>query len=110
MDPRLISMSLMAALVITLFIINFLSKSKEEKIDTLLNWVKGAVYEAEDSLGSGTGKVKLATVYKAAVEQFPWISKFFTYEEFDAKIVKPALSWLNEQMENPNIKKKLGLK
>lgn len=109
MDAKLIVIILILILTIALSISDFIHKSKEEKIDILVNWAKKAVYEAEEYFGGGTGALKLAFVYNKAVEQFPWFAKLLTYEEFNEQIIKPSLEWLNEQIaKNPNIKQLLG--
>lgn len=111
MDARMIAILLVAVLTVSITVWDFISKSKEEKIECLINWAKKEVYDAEDLLGSGTGQLKLATVYNLAVKQFPWLVSFMTYDDFNEKVVKPALQWLNTQIaNNENIKQLLGLK
>lgn len=107
---RLIALILMLLLVFGLAIHNFANKTKEEQIEVVIHWLRSAVFEAEQSLGGGTGQLKLAYVYNLAIKQFPWIAELYPYERFDNELVKPALEWLNTQMSsNENIKKLLGL-
>lgn len=107
---KLIAMCLIILLILALAINKFFSKSKEEQIDIVIYWLRAVVYEAEKELGRGTGQLKLATVYNAAIKQFPWLANVYTYERFDEELVKPALIWLNTQMaSNENVKKLLGM-
>lgn len=107
---KLIPALLIIFLVVALAIYNFMQKSKEEKINTVIHWLRAAVYLAEDEFGSGTGQLKLATVYNEAVTVFPWLASRYPYERFDKELVKPALEWLNNQIAtNENIKNLLGL-
>lgn len=111
MDAKFIVVILIIALTIAMTINDFIKRNKEEKIQILINWAKRAVYDAEEFFGSGTGQLKLATVYSAAVKQFPWFAKMLSYEEFDNEVVKPALKWLNKQIaDNPNVKSLLNIK
>lgn len=107
---RIVAFVLLIICCLVIFVIDFMKKTKEERIDTLINWAKAAVYLAEDEFGGGTGAIKLANVYKAAVELFPWLASLYSYEEFDKEIVKPALDWLNDQIaKNNNVKYLLGI-
>lgn len=66
-------------------------------------WLKYAVAYAEAELGSGTGQLKLRTVYDMFLSQFPMFSKIVTFNTF-SNWVDLALKWLNEQIEkNINI-------
>jgi len=88
-----------------IYVVDQLNRTKEEQIQELEKWLRYLVYEAEQYFGSKTGQLKLAYVYNMAVQQFPWIAKFMTYEEFDQKYVKGALKWLEEQLaSNPSFK------
>lgn len=107
---KLVAILLVVLLLTVLSVWDFKQKTHEQKIDAIVHWLRKAVYYAEEELGAGTGQLKLATVYGKAVEVFPWITKYYTYEKFDTELVQPALAWLNSQMSsNDNIKKLLGL-
>lgn len=106
----LIAFALIFGLALALGFYNFKKKTKEEKIDTVIHWLRAAVYYAEEEFGSGTGQLKLATVFNEAISQFPWLANSYTYERFDKELVIPALDWLNKQISsNQNIKDLLGL-
>lgn len=112
---RVIALVLMVALVIVLVIFDFMNKPKEEKVEVvvdsakaLIDWVKKYVIEAEIEYGPKVGSIKLAVVYNLAISAFPYIAEKYTLEEFDEKIIKPALEWMKEEAEkNPYIKKML---
>lgn len=68
-------------------------------VEKVKNWLLWAVCEAETALGSGTGKLKLATVYSMFIEQFPTFSKVMPYALF-SKLVDEALEIMREWLEN----------
>ena len=84
----------------------FIQEPSETKIKNLKEWLKWAVVQAEIALGSGTGQLKLRMVYNMAVDKFPFIAKFVTFEEFSAW-VDEALEWMNKQLETNNSIKRL---
>lgn len=91
------------AVFIVYFIIKFLNKPTDIQIANIKEWLKWAVTKAEKDLGSGTGQLKLRTVYNLAVEKFPFILNVISFEVF-SEWVDDALEWMNEQLEtNVNI-------
>lgn len=52
------------------------------------NWLLFAVTEAEKALGSGTGELKLATVYDQFVTKFPVVKNFVSFNMFTAMVDK----------------------
>ena len=69
-----------------------------------IHWLKYGVSLAEKELGSGTGQLKLHTVYDMFIERFPIFSKLVPFNVF-SDWVDLALDWLREQLDkNPNIK------
>lgn len=80
-------------------IYSFIKMSKEQKIKNIKQWLKWAVVEAERQLGSGTGQLKLRLVYNTAINKFPWIVSFVTFETFSDWVDK-ALEWMNDQLES----------
>lgn len=75
------------------------SKKKEEIQHRLLEIVR----KCEAELGSGTGQFKLSKAYDMFCEQYPYVKKWFTYEEFDA-LVKKALKEMEESFANEKVK------
>ena len=68
-------------------------------VEKVKNWLLWAVCEAEIALGSGTGKLKLATVYSLFIEQFPTFSKIMPYSLF-SKLVDEALEIMRKWLES----------
>jgi len=66
----------------------------------LKEWLKLAVIEAEASFsGSGTGTIKLRSVYDAAIERFPWVGIAVSFEDFSG-YVDEALDWMKNILDN----------
>ena len=83
---------------IVLIIVTIINKNKVRE------WLRFAVTEAERELKTGTGQLKLRTVYDAFIDKFPIISSIIPFSIF-SKMVDLALEWMNEQLEkNENIK------
>ena len=69
-----------------------------------IEWLKGAVAEAERYLGSGTGQLKLRMVYDAFIDKFPGFSTIVPFKLF-SYWVDLALKWFDNQLENnPQVK------
>lgn len=66
---------------------------------SLKEWLVYAVSEAENVLGSQTGKLKLRLVYDMAVERFPVFAKVIPFSLF-SKMVDDALVIMREMIEN----------
>ena len=99
----IIPMTLIAVVIFSLaaiYLVDYFKKPKEQQIEDLEKFLRYLVYKAEELYGSKTGQLKLAYVYNLAVQQFPWIAYFMTYDEFNEKYVKAALDWLKEQVNN----------
>lgn len=99
-----IILSIAALAVFIVKVVQFVRSPSDKQIENLKEWLKLAVTEAEAALGSGTGQLKLRDVYDMAVEKFPWVGEFITFETFSTW-VDEALEWMNNQLEsNENIK------
>ena len=89
----------LAIIAIVFIVIAFVGNNKKMK-QTLLYLVT----TAEKELGSGTGALKLQSVYNKFIEKFPIISTFVPYATF-TKLVDDALSKMKTLLEeNPTIK------
>lgn len=90
-----------AAFAVMLFVgvklFRFCKLPTEKQYNSLVEWLKYAVAEAERDLGSGTGTLKLRRVYEKAIKQFPWVSKLLSFDKFD-QYVKDALEWLDNEL------------
>lgn len=99
-----IILSIAALAVFVVKVVQFVRSPSDKQIENLKEWLKLAVTEAEAALGSGTGQLKLRDVYDMAVEKFPWVGEFVTFETFSTW-VDEALEWMNNQLEsNENVK------
>ena len=94
-----IILSIAALAVFIVKVVQFVRSPSDKQIENLKEWLKLAVTEAEAALGSGTGQLKLRDVYDMAVEKFPWVGEFITFETFSAW-VDEALEWMNNQLES----------
>lgn len=83
---------------VTTMVVKFMNMPSAKQIENLMEWLKIAVVEAERALGTGTGSLKLRSVYESAVIAFPWIAKYMTFEKF-SELVDVALEWMKEQIE-----------
>lgn len=94
-----IILSIAALAVFVVKVVQFVRSPSDKQIENLKEWLKLAVTEAEAALGSGTGQLKLRNVYDMAVEKFPWVGEFITFETFSTW-VDEALEWMNNQLES----------
>ena len=69
------------------------------------NWLVWAVSKAEQEFGSGTGQLKLRSVYNQFIARFPKLSTFITFRRFSA-LVDEALNILSDMLKNGKIEKK----
>lgn len=81
--------------IIAVGIIIYLVCNEQKKIS---NWLIWAVSEAEKILGSGTGQLKLHTVYAWFTEKFPFIAVILPFAVFSAW-VDTALVTLRKWLE-----------
>ena len=100
-----ILIAFVAVLALTIYsVIFFIKEPKETKLKNLKEWLKWAVVQAEKELGSGTGALKLRMVYDMAIQKYPWLINYITFERFSTW-VDEALDWMRKQLEtNVNIK------
>jgi hypothetical protein len=79
--------------------VRFFKQPSSKQVAKVKEWLLMAVLEAEKQFGSGTGKLKLRSVYDWFVARFPWIAKIVSFETF-AQWVDEALDtveqWLTE--------------
>lgn len=91
------------SIVIGYFINKFIKAPTDAKLAIVKNWLLYATAEAEQEMGAGTGKLKLAKVYDMFVAKFPQIAAVLKFEKF-CDLVDEALVTLRHLMEsNTNI-------
>lgn len=83
------AIAIVAALIVIM--IKFTKKHSSEQVAKVKEWLLVAVLEAERQFGSGTGKLKLRSVYDLFVARFPWIAKIVSFDTF--------ASWVDEALD-----------
>ena len=95
--------ALAIGLVIGYYINYFVKAPTGSKLEMIKNWLLYATAQAEQEMGAGTGKLKLAKVYNMFVEKFPQIAAVLKYDKF-CELVDEALVTLRHLIEsNANI-------
>lgn len=69
--------------VVAVAVVKFCSLAAEDQESKIKEWLLYAVTMAEAEFGGGTGRLKLASVYDAFVEAFPFIKSFVPLTVFD---------------------------
>lgn len=77
------------------YISKFIKAPKSEKIAIIKNWLLYAVALAENELGAGTGKLKLAKVYNQFVAECAELANYISFEDF-SKLVDEVLTEFKE--------------
>lgn len=80
---------------IVIAIVKFIKSGNAAQLANLKEWLLYATIEAEKALGSGTGKLKLRTVYDMFLAKFPWLAKTITFDRF-SELVDDALENMND--------------
>lgn len=86
-------------------VVKFFRKPSGEQITKVREWLLYAVVAAEKEFGSGTGQLKLRSVYDLFVSRFGWIAKVVPFEVFSGWVdeaLATAEGWLkdNEAIAN----------
>ena len=99
MDKTMILIIVAIVIIATLFIVLAIKQPKKVK-----EWLLYAVIEAEKELGSGTGPVKLRSVYDMFITKFPKLSVFISFNTF-SEWVDVALDYMEELLtDNKDVK------
>lgn len=89
--------------VISIKLYKWFKQPNSEQIRQIQEWLIYAVAEAEKTLGSGTGELKLRYVYDKFVTKFPAAAIFISFEDFSIMVEK-ALQKFEELLQtNKNI-------
>ena len=86
-----------AALALLLGIVVFRFKANVKE------WLLWAVTDAENFLGSGTGKLKLRYVYDKFCEKFPAVKYLLPFSVFSLWVDEALVLMRKEIEQNPNI-------
>lgn len=99
MDKTVILIIVAIVIIAALFIVLAIKQPKKVK-----EWLLYAVIEAEKELGSGTGPVKLRSVYDMFITKFPKLSVFISFNTF-SEWVDVALDYMEELLtDNKDVK------
>ena len=99
MDKTMILIIVAIVIIATLFIVLAIKQPKKVK-----EWLLYAVIEAEKELGSGTGPVKLRSVYDMFITKFPKLSVFISFNTF-SEWVDVALDYMEKLLtDNKDVK------
>lgn len=81
-----------------------LTTPSDEMLDNVVQWLVGAVTDAEKDLGGGTGALKLRQVYDLFLLRFPKLAHLIPFELFSV-LVDEALVIMDEMVKNnPKVK------
>ena len=99
MDKTMVLIIVAIAIIAALFIVLAIKQPKKVK-----EWLLYAVIEAEKELGSGTGPVKLRSVYDMFITKFPKLSVFISFNTF-SEWVDVALDYMEKLLtDNKDVK------
>ena len=99
MDKTVILIIVAIVIIAALFIVLAIKQPKKVK-----EWLLYAVIEAEKELGSGTGPVKLRSVYDMFITKFPKLSVFISFNTF-SEWVDVALDYMEKLLaDNKDVK------
>lgn len=73
-------------------LVRFFRQPSDVQVRQVKEWLLFAVTEAEKQFGSGTGNLKLRSVYDLFVARFPWIARVIPFATF--------AFWVEEALEN----------
>lgn len=97
-----IYMAILAIVVVAIWLIyRFFCLPTEKQLAKVKEWLIWAIIEAEKALQSGTGKLKLRSVYNTflSIPSFSWIARIIGFEEF-SKMVDEALETVKMMLCN----------
>lgn len=84
----------------TIAVLRFHRMSNSERESMIREWLLQAVILAEREYGSGTGKLKLSSVYDKFCERFPWLAKVISFEKFSGYVDDSLVEMKNILKEN----------
>ena len=88
-----------AGVVAGIAVYHYMKQPRADQLRKVREWLLWAVIQAERALGSGTGQLKLRSVYDLFVVRFHWLAKIVPFDMF-CKMVDDALDEMRELLEN----------
>lgn len=106
MDNWMVVVALAAgAICAVLWLWRWLTQPAEAQLAKVRQWLLWAVVGAEQSLGGGTGRLKLRQVYDLFVVRFPWLVSKVSFALF-SDLVDDALEEMRALLaSNSNVKR-----
>lgn len=77
----------------------FLNLPTKDQIEKAKEWLLLAVVNAEKELGSGTGQLKLRSVYDLFIQRFGWMAQAISFDTFSLW-VDEALEKMEDMLKN----------
>lgn len=100
---KIIIVAVIIGVAATVGLMRISKMDKAERKEKVMAWLLQAVIVAEKSFGSGTGRLKLSSVYAEFVRALPSMAEIITFETF-SYWVDEALSEMRELlMKNKQI-------
>lgn len=78
-------------------VVHYVKLPTEEQLDKVREWLLWAVTEAEREFGSGTGQLKLRSVYDLFVQRFPQLATVISFNTF-SDLVDDALEKMRDML------------
>ena len=85
--------------VVSIKVYKWCKMPNKEQLRQVQEWLLYAVARAEETLGSGTGELKLRYVYDMFVTKFPAVAIFINFDDF-CIMVEEALNKFKELLSN----------
>ena len=82
----------------------FSSKTKEEKLDIIRNWLLVAIAEAEKIYGAKTGSLKLSYVYDLFIQRLPELADTISFETFSSLVDEVLATFRRMVNDNKAVK------
>lgn len=101
-----IYMAILAVVVVAIWLVyRFFCLPTEKQLAKVKEWLIWAIIEAEKALQSGTGKLKLRSVYNTflSIPSFSWLARIISFEEFSNMVDEALDTVKNMLMTNPSL-------
>ena len=89
--------------VIAVKVYKWCKQPSSEQLRQVQEWLLYAVAQAEKTLGSGTGELKLRYVYDQFMTKFPAIALFISFDDFSIMVEKALEKFEELLKENQSV-------
>lgn len=95
--------------MIVMGVIHFAQRPTPQQTEQIFQWLIWAVTEAEKTLGSNMGKLKLRYVYDMFLTKFDYVARIMSFEKFSG-LVDKALDEMKHILEsNSKVQEYVGV-